>query len=62
MAAYAQFVGHNYDEAMRLSREAIRQRGDFVEGIYEARIRRNPGRIESSNNVVRAAQAKTGAT
>jgi TolB-like protein len=30
IAAYAQFVGHNYDEAMRLSREAIRQRGDFV--------------------------------
>lgn len=32
IAAYAQFVGHNYDEAMRLSREAIRQRGDFVGG------------------------------
>ena len=30
ICAYAQFVGHNYDEAMRLSREAIRQRGDFV--------------------------------
>jgi TolB-like protein len=30
IAAYAQFVGRNYDEAMRLSREAIRQRGDFV--------------------------------
>jgi TolB-like protein len=30
IAAYAQFVGHNYDEAMRLSREAIRQRADFV--------------------------------
>jgi TolB-like protein len=28
--AYAQFIGRNYDEAMRLSREAIRQRGDFV--------------------------------
>jgi TolB-like protein len=28
--AYAQFVGRNYHEAMRLSREAIRQRGDFV--------------------------------
>ncbi len=32
VAAYAQFVGRNYDEAMRLSREAIRQRGDFVGG------------------------------
>ena len=30
ISAYAQFVGRNYDEAMRLSREAIRQRGDFV--------------------------------
>jgi TolB-like protein/Tfp pilus assembly protein PilF len=30
IAAYAQFVGRNYDEAMRLSREAIRQRSDFV--------------------------------
>jgi TolB-like protein len=30
IAAYAQFIGGNYDEAMRLSREAIRQRSDFV--------------------------------
>jgi tetratricopeptide (TPR) repeat protein len=30
IAAYAQFVGRNYDEAIRLAREAIRQRGDFV--------------------------------
>ena len=30
IAAYAQFLGRNYDEAMRLSREAFRQRGDFV--------------------------------
>jgi TolB-like protein/cytochrome c-type biogenesis protein CcmH/NrfG len=30
IAAYAQFLGGNYDEAMRLSREAIRQRSDFV--------------------------------
>jgi TolB-like protein/cytochrome c-type biogenesis protein CcmH/NrfG len=30
VAAYAQFVGRNYDEAMRLAREAIRQRSDFV--------------------------------
>jgi TolB-like protein len=28
--AYAQFVGRNYDEAIRLSREALRQRADFV--------------------------------
>jgi tetratricopeptide (TPR) repeat protein len=30
VAAYAQFVGRNYDDAMRLAREGIRQRGDFV--------------------------------
>ena len=32
VAAYSQFIGRDYDEAMRLSREAIRQRGDFVGG------------------------------
>jgi TolB-like protein/cytochrome c-type biogenesis protein CcmH/NrfG len=32
VAAYAQFVGRNYDEAMRLARAAIRLRGDFVGG------------------------------
>jgi len=30
IAAYAQFVGRTCDEAMRLAREAIRQRSDFV--------------------------------
>ena len=30
IAAYAQFVGRNYAEAMRLAREGIRQRSDFV--------------------------------
>jgi TolB-like protein/cytochrome c-type biogenesis protein CcmH/NrfG len=30
IAAYAQFVGRNYEEAIKLSREALRQRGDFV--------------------------------
>ena len=30
IAAYAQFVGRNYDEAMRLAHEAIRHRSDFV--------------------------------
>jgi TolB-like protein/Tfp pilus assembly protein PilF len=28
--SYAHFVGRDYDEAMRLARQAIRQRGDFV--------------------------------
>jgi TolB-like protein/Tfp pilus assembly protein PilF len=30
IAGYAQFVGRNYDEAMRLARHGIRQRPDFV--------------------------------
>jgi tetratricopeptide (TPR) repeat protein len=32
VAAYAEFVGHNYEEAMRLAREGIRERIDFVGG------------------------------
>jgi len=30
IAAYAQFIGRNYDDAMGLARDAIRQRSDFV--------------------------------
>ena len=30
VAAYSQFVGRNYEEAIRLSREALRHRADFV--------------------------------
>jgi TolB-like protein/cytochrome c-type biogenesis protein CcmH/NrfG len=30
IAAYAQFLGRNYDHAMRLAREGIRRRSDFV--------------------------------
>ena len=30
IAAYAQYLGGNYEEAVRLSRESLRQRGDFV--------------------------------
>jgi TolB-like protein len=30
VVAYAQFIGGNYAEAMRMSRESIRQRSDFV--------------------------------
>jgi tetratricopeptide (TPR) repeat protein len=30
IASYAQFNGRNYQEAMRLARDGIRQRGDFV--------------------------------
>ena len=32
VAAYAQFNGRNYEDAMRLARESIRQRADFVGG------------------------------
>ncbi len=32
IASYAQFVGRNYDEAIRLARVAIRFRGDYVGG------------------------------
>ncbi len=30
IAAYAHYVARNYEEAMRLAREGVRQRGDFV--------------------------------
>jgi hypothetical protein len=30
IAAYSLYVGRDYEEAMRLAREAIRQRSDFV--------------------------------
>jgi TolB-like protein/cytochrome c-type biogenesis protein CcmH/NrfG len=30
IAAYAQFIGRNYDEAIKLAREGLRQRNDFV--------------------------------
>jgi TolB-like protein len=32
IAAYAQYIGRNYHEAIRLAQEAIRQRSDFVGG------------------------------
>jgi tetratricopeptide (TPR) repeat protein len=30
VAAYCQYIGRNYDDAIRLSREALRHRPDFV--------------------------------
>ena len=36
IASYTQFVGRNYEEAMRLAREAIRRRADFV-GAHRVR-------------------------
>ena len=32
IAGHAQFIGHNYDEAIRLARESLRQRADFAGG------------------------------
>ena len=32
IVAYAQYIGRNYEEAIKLAREAIRQRSDFVGG------------------------------
>jgi TolB-like protein/Tfp pilus assembly protein PilF len=38
VAAYSQYVARNYDDAMQLARESIRQRADFVGGhrVYTA--------------------------
>ncbi|HJW39683.1 MAG TPA: hypothetical protein VJ476_00475 [Rhizomicrobium sp.] len=33
IASYAHYVGRDYEAAMRLAREAARQRGDFVGGL-----------------------------
>jgi len=33
VVAYAEFVGRNYTEAVRLARECVRQRPDFVAGL-----------------------------
>ena len=46
IAAYAQFIGRNYDEAIRLAHEALRQRGDFVGGhrVLTRRRRQWPDR------------------
>jgi TolB-like protein len=52
IASYAQFVGRNYDEAMRLAREGIRQRGDFV-GAH--RVLTAAAGIAGQNEVAKAA-------
>jgi hypothetical protein len=36
IAAYAQFLGRNYDQAMLLARQAVRERADFV-GAHRVR-------------------------
>jgi TolB-like protein len=52
IASYAQYVGRNYDEAMRLAREGIRQRGDFV-GAH--RVLTAAAGIAGRNEVAKAA-------
>jgi TolB-like protein len=50
--AYAEFVGRNYDEAMRVAREGIRQRSDFV-GAY--RVLTAAAAMKGEIDVARAA-------
>ena len=52
IASYAQFVSRNYDEAMRLAREGIRQRGDFV-GAH--RVLAAAAGMAGQNDVAKAA-------
>jgi TolB-like protein len=52
IASYAQFVGRNYVEAMRLAREGIRQRGDFV-GAH--RVLTAAAGMAGQNDVAKAA-------
>jgi TolB-like protein len=60
IAAYAQFIGRNYEAAMRLAREAIRQRGDFV-GAHRvltaaAGMAGQAGEAEAAMHALRRAQ------
>jgi tetratricopeptide (TPR) repeat protein len=52
IAAYAHFIGRDYDEAMRFSRQAIRQRSDFV-GAH--RVMTAAAGMAGQNDVARAA-------
>jgi hypothetical protein len=52
VAAYAQFVGRNYEEAMRFSHEALWQRGDFV-GAH--RVLTASAAMAGQNDVAKAA-------
>jgi tetratricopeptide (TPR) repeat protein len=55
IAAYAQFLGGNYQEAIRLAREALRQRSDFV-GAH--RVLTSAGGMAGEPNVARRALAE----
>src|ERR1700682_2968186 len=48
VAAYAQFVGRNYSEAIALAREATRQRGDLT-GAYPTRFTHRKNRPGINN-------------
>jgi TolB-like protein len=52
IAAYAQFLGRHYDEAMRLANDGIRQRGDFV-GAH--RVLAAAAGMAGQNDVAKAA-------
>jgi hypothetical protein len=47
ISAYAQFLDRNYDEAMRLASDGIRQRGDFRRLPPRAHCRRRHGRPDN---------------
>ena len=55
IAAYSQFIGRNYVEAMRLAREGIRQRSDFVGAhrVYTAAAAM-AGQIEVATSALQA--------
>jgi tetratricopeptide (TPR) repeat protein len=54
IAAYAQFIGRNYEEAMRFARQGIRQRRDFV-GAH--RVLTASAGMAGQNEVAQAALA-----
>jgi TolB-like protein len=55
VAAYSQFVGGHYDEAMRLAREGLRQRADFV-GAHS--VRTAAAAAAGHDDIARAALAE----
>ena len=56
VAAYCQFVGRNYPEAIRLAREALRQRSDFVGGH---RVLTAAAAMAGNTQLARSALAET---
>jgi TolB-like protein len=60
VAAYAEFVGGNYTEAVRLARESVRQRVDFVSGyrtlVASAAMAGEPDIVKAALQELRRAQ------